>query len=104
MTLPYGAWSLMGQMETSQGDQCMVPCGQGAGKMDCMGAGEAAHRGCSMQGTAHTVTEGLREQRGDTEATRVVRGCHPPRQASRQGSDLGKPSPMGTGAFEKGVL
>lgn len=95
----------MGQMETSQGNQCMMPCGQGAGKMDCMGAAEAAHRGCSMQGTAHTVTERLREQRGDTEATRVVRGaCRPPHQAGRQGSDLGKPSPASTGAFEKGVL
>lgn len=37
--------------------------------MDCMGAGEATHRGCSMQRTAHIVTERLREQRGDTEAT-----------------------------------
>lgn len=82
----------------------MVPCGQGAGKMDHMGAGEAAHRECSMQGTAHIVTERLREQRRDTEATRVVRGCRPPHQASRQGSDLGKPSPAGTGAFEEGVL
>lgn len=74
----------MGQMETSQGNQYMMPCGQGAGKMDCMGAAEAAHRGCSMQGTAHTVTERLREQRGDTEATRVVRGGMPPSPSGRQ--------------------
>lgn len=78
----------MGQMKTSQGDQCMVPCGQGVEKMDCMGKGEDAHRGCSIQGTVHTVIERLRDQRGGTEATRVVRGCHPLHQASRQGSDL----------------